>query len=81
MDKTSAAMIKVLAMVIVLGVIAAVILKPGVVLAVGGTPGKYVSPYVDIDGTYHSFNTLAELQQYVMINFPGEPIPIEITWQ
>jgi ABC-type phosphate transport system substrate-binding protein len=81
MDKTTAAMMKVLMMVIMFGVIAAVILKPTGALAASGTPGQNVSQYLDVDGTYHSFNTLAELQQYVMTNFPGEPIPIEITWQ
>lgn len=82
MDKTTAAMIKVLIAVMMVSIISVILLKTPILAApIPPTEnGPYTSPYIDPDGTYHSFDTLSELQQYVIANFPGQPIPIQITW-
>jgi hypothetical protein len=82
MDKTTAAMIKVVVVIIMVSLISVILLKTPILAEPTPPPptGQYVSPYIDPDGTYHSFDTLAELQQYVMSTFPGQPIPIQINW-
>jgi hypothetical protein len=62
-------------------IISAMLLKSPVLAASNPpTTAEFVSPYMDSDGTYHSFNTLDELQQYVQATFPGQPVPIQISW-
>ena len=53
------------------GVVAAILLLNKKVIAAA----EYVCPY---DGA--TFDTLAELQQYEMTNFPGQRISIDIKW-
>lgn len=77
MDKDIGAIVKIVITVLMVSIISVVLLKTPILAA---PTGQFVSPYMDSDGTYHSFATLDQLQQYVIQNFPGQPIPISIVW-